>query len=197
MVVMSFPSQRIAMLCVHCAQRFSPAHHAHVPRRPAASLDRMIDEVTAAYGERTGTREEYDRLARNVPAIVEGYLTMRRGMNAEDAALTPAVRELVMLSALIAMKKANPPPLSHVRMALDHGATVKQIAEVVGLCLMLGGMTTYRETGGHVLAEAERLAALRKTGAVRSGSGGRASRTRGLSGGSRSARRARPARTRP
>ena len=39
------------------------------------------------------------------------------------------------------------------------GATVQEIAEVVSLCLMIGGMLTYHEAGWPVLKLAQEIAA--------------------------------------
>jgi hypothetical protein len=55
-------------------------------------------------------------------------------------------------------RKTNPPPVGHTRRAMAAGATVPEIAEVVSLCLMIGGMLTYHEAGWPVLKLAQEIA---------------------------------------
>jgi alkylhydroperoxidase/carboxymuconolactone decarboxylase family protein YurZ len=115
----------------------------------------LIEEIAAYYGESAPAREEYELLASYCPGVVDGYLKTRRALfRDEGTALTPKVRELVILGILIAMKKTNPPPVSHTLKAVEYGANAAEIAEVVSLCIMLGGMVTYRESGRFVLRAA-------------------------------------------
>jgi hypothetical protein len=43
--------------------------------------------------------------------------------------------------------------------AIKAGATVEQVAEVVSLCIMIGGMLTFQESGKFALKAAEDAAA--------------------------------------
>ncbi|GAH12022.1 unnamed protein product, partial [marine sediment metagenome] len=45
-----------------------------------------------------------------------------------------------------------------VERAIDHGATVEEIAEVLGICIMLAGFESYMIGGRHVLKRAEEYA---------------------------------------
>lgn len=125
-------------------------------RATGGPSDELIEEIAAYYGGILPAADEYRLLARHVPEFVEGYLRMRRALFAEPggAALDPKVRELVTVAILVALKKTNPPPISHTRKALEHGATPAEIAEVLALCILLGGMVTYRESGRFVMHEA-------------------------------------------
>jgi alkylhydroperoxidase/carboxymuconolactone decarboxylase family protein YurZ len=126
-------------------------------RATGGPSDELIDEIATYYGDILPAADEYRLLARHVPEFVEGYLRMRRALFAEGgAALDPKVRELVTVAILVALKKTNPPPISHTRKALEHGATPAELAEVLALCILLGGMVTYRESGRFVLREADK-----------------------------------------
>lgn len=105
--------------------------------------------------------EAFGLLARYRPEVFHGYITLRRGAfnTGPDAALSPKMKELIILAIEIASRKTNPPPTGHTRRAIQAGATVAEIAEVVSLCLMICGMLTYHESGLPVLAMAEELAA--------------------------------------
>lgn len=101
--------------------------------------------------------DSFRLLARYRPEVFEGYIALRRAAfnQGPDAALTPREKELIILAVDIARLKTNPPPIGHARRAIEYGATPHQIAELVSLCLMIGGMLSYRETGRFVLQAAE------------------------------------------
>jgi alkylhydroperoxidase/carboxymuconolactone decarboxylase family protein YurZ len=102
-------------------------------------------------------------LARYRPEVFHGYITLRQAAfnTGPDAALSVKVKELIIIAIEVAMRKTNPPPVGHTRRAIEAGATVTEIAEVVGLCLMITGMLTYHEAGLHVLRAAEEFAAVK------------------------------------
>jgi len=104
----------------------------------------------------------FEPLARRCPEAFIGYMTMRQGLFREPpvGALSPKTKELAILAMECALKKTNPPPLGHTRRAIEAGASVDEISEVVGLAIMIGGMLTYQESGRFVLEEAERLASI-------------------------------------
>jgi alkylhydroperoxidase/carboxymuconolactone decarboxylase family protein YurZ len=80
----------------------------------------LIDQIAAYYGDSAPARDEYELLATYCPGVVEGYLRTRQSLfRDEGAALSPKVRELVILGILVALKKTNPPPISHTRKALE------------------------------------------------------------------------------
>jgi alkylhydroperoxidase/carboxymuconolactone decarboxylase family protein YurZ len=122
------------------------------------TIDDLIAEVARYYGDASPAETEYRLLAAHVPEFVEGYLRMRRALFGTEArtAIDPKVRELLAVGILVALKKTNPPPVSHARRALELGATPDEIAEVLALCILLGGMVTYRESGRFVMHEAAR-----------------------------------------
>lgn len=100
--------------------------------------------------------QEFALLAQFQPEVFASYMSMRRGLfqAPPDGALDRKTKELVILGIECMGRKTNPPPTGHTRKAIEAGATPAEIAEVVGLCIMLGGMITFRESGRFVLREA-------------------------------------------
>jgi alkylhydroperoxidase/carboxymuconolactone decarboxylase family protein YurZ len=121
-------------------------------------LERSWAYARKYYGD--GVVEVLGPLAKYRPEVFHGYIALRQGVfnTGPDAALSPKVKELMILAIEIATRKTNPPPTGHTRRAMAAGATVEEIAEVVSLCLMIGGMLTYHESGWPVLQLAEELA---------------------------------------
>lgn len=100
--------------------------------------------------------EDFKLLANYRPDVFEGYITLRQAAfnTGEDAALSPKLKELIILAIEIARTKTNPPPVGHAKRAIDSGATPAEIAEVASLCILIGGMLTYQESGRHALRAA-------------------------------------------
>ncbi len=132
--------------------------------------------------------EDYELLSRYRPEVFHGYITLRRAAFNDDAgaALSPKMKELIILAIEIARTKTNPPPVGHATRAIDSGATPAEVAEVVSLCILIGGMLTYQESGRHALRAAEERYRERtgpKRATSRAGSGvARRSRSRGTRG---------------
>lgn len=90
------------------------------------------------------------------PDAVHHWVEARRSVLGDEAktALSPKVKELIILGIEVATRKVNAPPTGHARMAIDAGATVQEVAEVIALCMLLGGMMTFRESGRFALKAA-------------------------------------------
>ena len=103
----------------------------------------------------------WEVLARYRPEVLTGYLGLRQAAfnTGRGAALTEREKELVITAIEVARTKTNEPPTFHAKKAIDAGATVAEIAEVVSLCILIGGMLTYQESGKHALKAAEEYAA--------------------------------------
>lgn len=101
--------------------------------------------------------KDFELLSRYRPEVFDGYMNLRQAAfnTGENAALPAKVKELIILAIEIARTKTNPPPVGHTIKAVDAGATPAEIAEVAGLCIMIGGMLTYQEAGRFVLRAAE------------------------------------------
>jgi alkylhydroperoxidase/carboxymuconolactone decarboxylase family protein YurZ len=104
--------------------------------------------------------EVFGPLLRSRPEVFQGYIALRQAAfnTGPQAALSPKMKELIILAIEVGCRKTNPPPLGHTRRAMEAGATVAEIAEVVSLCIMIAGMLTYHESGMHVLHAAEEYA---------------------------------------
>jgi len=115
--------------------------------------------------------EEFRLLARFQPDVFTSYMSMRSGLfrTPPDGALDRRTKELVILGIECMARKTNPPPTGHTRKAIEAGATPEEISEIVGLCIMLGGMITFRESGRFVLREAVEHAKRVSAGEVESG----------------------------
>jgi alkylhydroperoxidase/carboxymuconolactone decarboxylase family protein YurZ len=100
---------------------------------------------------------DFELLARYRPEVFAGYITLRQAAfnRGPDAALPPKLKELVILAIEIARTKTNPPPVGHAKRAIECGATPAEVAEVASLCILIGGMLTYQESGRHALRAAE------------------------------------------
>ena len=101
--------------------------------------------------------KDLERLGRYSPGAAVGYLTLRQGAFTEgpEAALPPKMKELLLVAMAIGGHKSNPPPHGHVRLAIDMGATLQEIGEMVALSMFYCGSLSFHETGRYVLRYAE------------------------------------------
>jgi AhpD family alkylhydroperoxidase len=102
--------------------------------------------------------ESYELFGRYLPESMVKWIELRKSLYEEPpvGALTLREKELVAIAIEIATRKPNVE--MHTRKAIDAGATIKEIAEVAGMCILLGGMMTYVESGQHTLRFAEEYA---------------------------------------
>lgn len=108
---------------------------------------------------------DFELLAKYRPEVFEGYIGLRQAAfnTGAGAALSARDKELVILAIEFARAKTNPPPVMHARRAIDSGATPAEIAEVASICIMIGGMLTYQESGRHALRAADEYYEERRT----------------------------------
>lgn len=101
--------------------------------------------------------ESFRILAQFRPDVVKAYIDMRSSLfrDPPSGALPQKYKELVIIAMECMAPKVNPPPTFHAQKAVDAGATLEEIAEVVSMAIMIGGMITYQEAGRFVLKEAE------------------------------------------
>ena len=100
--------------------------------------------------------QDFELLAKYCPDVFAGYMHMREGLFREPrkGALSAKEKELILVGIEVSNRKTTSPPIGHTRRAIESGATVDEVAQVVGLCVMLCGMITYRESGRFVLQAA-------------------------------------------
>ncbi len=108
-----------------------------------------------------GILEDFELLAQYVPDAFYGYMQLRQGAFdlSPEAALPHKTKELLLVAMGLASRKTNPPPLGHTRKAMEAGASVAEIAEIVALSIMYCGIISYDEGGRHILRAAEEWAA--------------------------------------
>jgi len=63
-----------------------------------------------------------------------------------------------LIATAIEVIAHKPNPDRHARLAIEAGASVREVADVVSLCILLGGMMTYIVSGQHALRAAEERA---------------------------------------
>jgi alkylhydroperoxidase/carboxymuconolactone decarboxylase family protein YurZ len=113
-------------------------------------------EYARSYYQNPEVLDDFERLARYTPATFANYIRLRRGIfEAPSSSLTHRERELLIVAMEIMARKTNPPPIGHALKALEVGATIEDLAEVISLCIMIGGMLTYQESGRYVLRAVE------------------------------------------
>ena len=126
---------------------------------------RKAYHTPASYGRDVSDKKRpdplgYELLARYRPEVLNGYITLRRAAKSNPgSSLTDAMKELIIVAIECARTKVNGPPTGHAIRAIHAGATVAQVAETVSLCILIGGMLTYQESGKHALRAAEETAA--------------------------------------
>jgi alkylhydroperoxidase/carboxymuconolactone decarboxylase family protein YurZ len=124
------------------------------------------DGYVAEYYTDAPTADSFSLLKEHAPHLLDSYVASRKvafeGTVDEPGRLSRKDRELVILGMEI-MARKNPPPVFHAQKAVESGATIEEIVDVIGLCIIIGGMITYQDAGQFVLREAvEHLAKLNK-----------------------------------
>ncbi len=115
------------------------------------------DYVSQYYKADSEVVDSFALLSEHGPHLVEAYINTRKAafeQHAEtEGRLSRKDRELVILGMEIMVRK-NPPPTFHARKAVEAGASIGELIDVIGLCIMIGGMITYQDAGQFVLQEA-------------------------------------------
>jgi alkylhydroperoxidase/carboxymuconolactone decarboxylase family protein YurZ len=99
--------------------------------------------------------EQYERLGKYNPDIMSSWTNFRSTTwktLEEGGHLSKKFKELLAIGIETASGKQH---VGHVERAIDNGATVDEIAEVLGICIMLAGMQSYEIGGKDVLKRAE------------------------------------------
>jgi alkylhydroperoxidase/carboxymuconolactone decarboxylase family protein YurZ len=99
--------------------------------------------------------EAYELMGRYLPGPMVKWIDFRKSVFEDPplGALTPREKELIALTIEIASLKTNSE--THAKLAIHAGATVKEIAEVAAICILLGGMATFMASGQNALRAAE------------------------------------------
>jgi alkylhydroperoxidase/carboxymuconolactone decarboxylase family protein YurZ len=115
------------------------------------------DYVAQYYRADSEVVDSFALLQEHGPHLVDAYINTRKAAFEQyadtEGRLSRKNRELVILGMEI-MSRKNPPPTFHARKAVEAGATIGELVDVIGLCIMIGGMITYQDAGQFVLKEA-------------------------------------------
>lgn len=115
------------------------------------------DSYVARYYTDAPTADSFRLLKEHAPHLLEAYVAARKVAFEQTVDqpghLSRKERELVILGMEI-MARKNPPPVFHAQKAVEAGATLEEIVDVIGLCIIIGGMITYQDAGQFVLREA-------------------------------------------
>jgi alkylhydroperoxidase/carboxymuconolactone decarboxylase family protein YurZ len=118
-----------------------------------ASTDTYVSE----YYTDAPTADSFTLLKEHGEHLLDAYVATRQvafeGTVDQPGHLSRKDRELVILGMEI-MARKNPPPVFHAQKAVESGATIEEIVDVIGLCIIIGGMITYQDAGQFVLREA-------------------------------------------
>lgn len=82
-------------------------------------------------------QESYGNLAKNCPDVMKGFGALHSA-STKDGALSLKTKELIALGIAIVVK-CKGCIQSHVKTAIDAGATREEIAETVGVAILMGG----------------------------------------------------------
>ena len=82
-------------------------------------------------------REPARRLRQAIPAVYQAYAGLH-GAAMGPGALDPATKELIAL-AIAVTRQCDGCIASHARGAARHGATADQVAEAIGVAIMMNG----------------------------------------------------------
>lgn len=102
--------------------------------------------------------DHHELLGRYLPDSLEKWFECRKSVfkDPPEGALTSRERELIAVAIEITARKPN--VAGHTKRAIDAGATVREIAEIAFICILLAGMITYVESGQNALRVAEEYA---------------------------------------
>ena len=123
-----------------------------IKRDVAADLEAVRTYSREYYGE---VLESYERLARYRPNVLVDWINLRRTIFEPQEGGGLGLKELELISTAVEIIAHKPNPDRHAKLAIDAGASVREVADVVSLCILLGGMMTYIVSGQHALKAAE------------------------------------------
>ncbi len=132
---------------------------------PRGLSDQRWAEIRAHFEKTLGTAmpEFWVKLAEHLPWVMDGYARMREGTFRDmDAggALPKKIKELVVVALDIIQGNAWG-IRTHTRAAIQAGATLPEITEIVALTILSRGMVAYRMGGYDALVAAEEVLAER------------------------------------
>ena len=84
-----------------------------------------------------GLRGPYSELRSTIPAVMSGYADLHRAVMAEGA-LPAKVKEFIAL-AIAVTRECDGCVAAHARGAARRGATAQEVAEMIGVAILMNG----------------------------------------------------------
>jgi len=123
-----------------------------MPRVKNKSMENVREYDKSYFGK---VLDHHELLGRYYPECLEKWMEARASLfkDPPEGALTQREKELICVAVEVAARKPN--VAFHTKKALDEGGTVKEIAEICGICILLAGMVSFVESGQNALRVAE------------------------------------------
>jgi len=99
--------------------------------------------------------DSYELLGRYLPDPLVKWIELRKSTFKEPPVGALTTREKELIATTIEITSLKPDSRPHARLAIKAGASVKDVAEVCMICILLGGMATYIASGQNALKAAE------------------------------------------
>ena len=99
--------------------------------------------------------EAYEILGRHLPDPMVKWIELRKSVFQEPPVGALSLREKELICLTIEITSLKPNCETHAKLAIRQGASVKQIAEVAAICILLGGMATHIVAGQNAIKAAE------------------------------------------
>jgi len=113
----------------------------------------MVREYSLKYYGRPN--ERYELLGRYLPEAMANWIELRKSIFPDPAVGGLTLREKELICTAIEIARRQPDTTLHAKLAIRAGASVKDVAEVCAICILLGGMMSYIATGASALKAAE------------------------------------------
>ena len=113
------------------------------------------DRVVEYYRKQLGSVPEWiDLLSNYMPEALEGLVQFREGfMNPPQPALSRKEKHLIFMVLDAAIGNGTGGSI-HAKLAIDHGASAKEIAEALTVTMMVCGVPTFELAGKEILKAA-------------------------------------------
>lgn len=96
-------------------------------------------------------------LAEQMPAVFEGYVRMRQAVMAPGSEIPKKYKELIFVLLDLTTGSIDG-ALIHVRVGVEAGLTVQEVAEGLGQAILVLGISVWDKWGATILIEAQRVA---------------------------------------
>ena len=99
--------------------------------------------------------DAYELMGRYLPDPMVKWIELRKSVFQLPPAGALTMREKELIALTIEITSLKPNSETHAKLAIKEGASVKDVAEVCAICILLGGMATHMASGQNALKAAE------------------------------------------